>query len=88
MNGVLASGLFMILLGTFHLVSALMRRGERFEYAQALFIAELGLMVLVGQMMPPDLFGLLVTGVFGISALVTYILWLKLFREYKGRTGG
>lgn len=88
MNGGLASGLLMIVGATAYFVSILWRKGERFEYAFALFMAELGLMNVVGYMMPPTRLGLVVTMTFFISALVTFVFWWKLFREYNRRTNG
>jgi uncharacterized membrane protein len=76
--GLLLSGISLV-----HLIDIVRRRGERFEYASAMFTGELGLMFVVSESLPRDRLGLVVVLAFGLSMLSTMVVWVILFRRYK-----
>ena len=79
-------GIFMILAGTVNLIDVVRRKGERFEYAGAMLLQELGLMFVASQMMPRGTVALVVTLLFGVGIFSTMGLWWKLFVKFRNET--
>ncbi len=52
MDLVWATGCFMLLAGVVQTFDIVRRKGERFEYASAMFFGEFGLMFVVGKLIP------------------------------------
>ncbi len=78
MNLMLGTGVFVVCFATLSVLDIARRRGERFEYAGAMFMGELGLMFIAGQLFH----SVLVTIGFGASMLASAILWWRLFHRY------
>lgn len=87
MNLMMGTGLFLLLAATVCLFDIARRKGERFEYAFAMFLGELGLMFVAGQIIESERVGVAVTIMFGVSMLVTWVMWWRLFREYRHQNG-
>jgi hypothetical protein len=87
MNTTLATGLFVMASAAIYLVNIAWRKGERFEYASALFFGEWGLMLVAGERVRAEtgseMLGVGVAIAFGLSMLSTAIVWWKLFQRYK-----
>lgn len=88
MNLMLATGLFMLVVATANLLDVVRRKGARFEYAGAMFIGELGLMFVAGQIIDSESVGVAVTITFGVSMLVTAVFWWRLFRDHERQASG
>jgi hypothetical protein len=76
-------GIVVFLVGTANLISVVRRQGERFEYAGAMLLLELGLMFVAGYLMPPGNAEIAVTVAFGLGIFSTMGLWWKYFLQYR-----
>jgi hypothetical protein len=83
---VLISGIALIVVGSIYLLNIFLRKGERFEYAGAMFFQEFGLMFVASAMLPSGRIQLFTTLLFALSMLWTMFVWRKLFREFQSRT--
>ena len=79
-------GIFMILAGTVNLIDVARRKGERFEYAGAMLLQELGLMFVTSQMLPRGTVALVVTSLFGVGIFATMGMWWKLFVKFRNES--
>ena len=85
MNGVMAAGLANIVFGLVYLWNIALRKGERFEYAMALFFTELGAYFIASQLLVDSTLKTIILILFAASAFGTGILWLWLLRQFKQR---
>ena len=87
MNMMIVSGALMILAGIGQAVDAARRHGERYEFAGALFMMELGLLFVVPQTIAAEPPRIAVSILFSVSLIFTGILWSKLWRVSKASRG-
>lgn len=85
MSSILVAGLLCIAGSIVFLVSAVVRKGPMFEYAWALFIGELGLVQLAGEIIPTGKARLAVQLCFALGMTMTAALWVRLFRDFQRR---
>lgn len=79
-------GIFMILAGTLNLFDVVRRKGERFEYAGAMFLQELGLMFVAGRIVPPGTVRLVVVILLGLGIFSTMGVWWKHFIRFRSES--
>jgi hypothetical protein len=75
------SGLFVLVASIVYVVTIVRRRGERFEFAAAMFMGEFGLMFVVEWLLPGR-YKIVAPVAFGLAMLVTALVLRKLFRQF------
>lgn len=79
MNVSLGTGLLLVLAGLAFVISAAVRRGPRYEYALAMFFAEMGMVFVSGQIIPDGMVQICVKLAFITAMVTTAVIWRKLF---------
>jgi hypothetical protein len=82
MTSLLAGGLLMVLVATGYLIDIVRRKGPKFEYALASFLAEAGLMFVSGQVFPTVEARVAATTLFGVGALASAATMFVLIRRH------
>jgi hypothetical protein len=85
MSSMLVAGLLCCAGSIVFLISAAVRKGPMFEYAWALFIGELGLVQLAGEIIAPGKARIGVQLCFALGMIMTAALWVRLFRDFQRR---
>ena len=82
----MGGAVFIMLVSLLYVLDVGRRKGERYEYAGALFIAEFGLFILAGRILPDGNAGLVGMIIFAASMFWTGIVWIRLINDYRRRT--
>lgn len=85
-----ATGLLLLIAATVFLISAVVRRAERFEFAYALFFGEWAMVWLSNVLVPSGSAQIVVKLMFVGAMIMTGVMWWRLFRDFqqtKGTTG-
>ena len=79
----LGTGIVMIVAGIALLTSTTVRKAEAFEYPMAMFLGELGLVFVAGEVIPSQQAAVIVQAVLVLGMIPTAVLWMKRVKEFR-----